>query len=107
MSQLQVNNQPQILQHQGNQQVNNGANVGNNGQQPALLDPNAAALAHLSSKDRAAAEMFLRGASVQEAARHIKWSLATKIITGIFTFGIAPAIMCRAEAIVNGLNNRA
>ncbi|MCR5813861.1 MAG: hypothetical protein K6G15_05170, partial [Desulfovibrio sp.] len=40
----------------------------------------------------------MRGASAQEAAKHTKWSLATKIITGIFTFGIAPAIMCRKEA---------
>ena len=76
-------------------QPDGGANII---QQPVQADPNAAALAHLSDTDRAAAEMFLRGASVQEAAKHTKWSLATKIITGIFTFGIAPAIMCRKEA---------
>ncbi len=71
---------------------------GNIVQQPVQADANAAALAHLSDTDRAAAEIFLRGASVQDAAKHTKWSLATKIITGLFTFGIAPAIMCRKEA---------
>ncbi len=37
------------------------------------------------------------GASVSSAASKKRWSLAAKIITGIFTLGIAPAIMCSKE----------
>lgn len=99
MSQINLeNNAPHQLDQQPGGAGGNNANVQQPAQQPAQADPNAAALAHLSDTDRAAAEMFLRGASVQEAAKHTRWSLATKIITGIFTFGIAPAIMCRKEA---------
>ncbi|MBE6442714.1 MAG: hypothetical protein E7022_10465 [Desulfovibrio desulfuricans] len=102
MSQINQINLENNALHQLGQQPGgaggNNVNVQQPAQQPAQADPNAAALAHLSDTDRAAAEMFLRGASVQEAAKHTKWSLATKIITGIFTFGIAPAIMCRKEA---------
>lgn len=101
MSQIPLANPVQLhgLQQQGQEP----AVVGNQPQpvvqQPAAqADPNAAALAHLSDKDRAAAEMFLKGTNVQEAAKYTKWSLATKIVTGILTFGIAPAIMCRREA---------
>ena len=103
MSQIILNNeQQQNLLNQLDQQGGNNANLQQPQPQPAQHaappDPNAEALSHLSDTDRAAAEMFLRGATVQEAAKHTKWSLATKIITGIFTFGIAPAIMCRKEA---------
>ena len=104
MSQINLNNNEQQnllnqLEHQLGGAGNNTVNVQQPAQQPPQADPNAAALAHLSDTDRAAAEMFLKGASVQDVTKHTKWSLATKIITGIFTFGIAPALMCRAEAI--------
>lgn len=101
MSQVQVNNHPQLLENLGNLQPNNGAPVANNGepqvQQPPA-DVNARALSRLSDTDRAAAEVFLKGVSTQEALKHTKWSLATKIISGLFTFGIAPAIMCHVES---------
>ncbi|MBQ7738352.1 MAG: phosphotransferase, partial [Desulfovibrionaceae bacterium] len=100
MSQISLNNnQQQILQQPDVNQQNQ--NIPANNLQPAQVapqDPNEEALRHLSGSDRAAAEIFLKGTSTQEATKHTKWSLATKIITGIFTFGIAPAIMCRAEA---------
>ncbi len=71
----------------------------NNIQQPAQAqDANEAALAHLSGKDRATAELFLKGLSVQETAKHTKWGLGWKVLFGVFSFGIAPAIMCRKEA---------
>ncbi len=105
MSQVHVNNGPQVLQNQIGQ-PNNDAPAGNNVQpqvqppvqQPAPQDVNAAALRRLSDTDRAAAEVFLKGVSTQEALKHTKWSLATKIISGLFTFGIAPAIMCHVES---------
>ena len=103
MSQVQMNQQqvPLVIQ-----QPNNGGPAVNNlqqpahppVQQPAPQDVNAAALSRLSDTDRAAAEVFLKGVSTQEALKHTKFSLATKIISGLFTFGIAPAIMCHVES---------
>ncbi|MBO5491117.1 MAG: hypothetical protein J5960_06815, partial [Desulfovibrio sp.] len=69
MSQINQINLENNALHQLGQQPGgaggNNVNVQQPAQQPAQADPNAAALAHLSDTDRAAAEMFLRGASVQ------------------------------------------
>ena len=101
MSQIQVNNRPQVQENLDNLQQDNRAPVANNVQpqvQQPLEDVNARALSRLSDTDRAAAEVFLKGVTTQEALKHTKWSLATKIISGLFTFGIAPAIMCHVES---------
>ncbi|MBQ7618243.1 MAG: hypothetical protein IJS50_05150, partial [Desulfovibrio sp.] len=96
MSQVNLGNH--VQQNLLNNPEQLGAVNANPQPQPDLGEVNAVALGRLSDMDRAAAEVFLKGVSTQEALKHTKWSLATKIISGLFTFGIAPAIMCRCES---------